>query len=187
MASDFVTEVLVKRQKGRKSTIMTAGIFGGAALVIVAALVIPGLCEGRYAGLCLLASAAAVVAAIILMQRLNVEYEYTFFNNELTIDKIYNQNSRVTVAEIPLRQAEGMGRFDPAAAGIDTVFVCTSAEDGKDGIFVKVPNNVVTLGKNYSLQGSNIVVVLEDNAEVRDNLKSSLRASVYREGIKAFN
>lgn len=188
MASDFVSEVLVKREKGKKSALMSAGICAGAALIVVAAFVVPRLFEGRFSGLCLLAAAAAVIGAVLLFQRLNVEYEYTFFNNELTVDKIYNQNSRATVAEIPLRQTEGMGCFDPASFnGNDTCIICTADEDGKDGIYIKVPNNVVTLGKNMTLEGSNIIFVLEDTEEVRENLKSSLRASVYREGIKAFN
>ena len=188
MASDSVVELLVKRNKGKKSAISAVGIVAGAVAVSVGVFLLSYISGGQYTGLALIAAVAAVGLAVYLLMRLNLEFEYTFFSGDLTIDKIYNQNSRAGVAEFSLRQVEEMGRFDPETfRGSDTRIICTSDEEGKGGIYLKVPNNVVTLGKNMSLEGSNIIVVIEDTERVRENIKSSVRASVYREGIKTLN
>lgn len=188
MASDFVAEFLIKRNKGKKSALSAVGIVVGAVAVVAGVFALSYIAGGQYAGLALIASVAAVGLAVYLLMRLNLEFEYTFFSGDLTIDKIYNQNSRAGLAEFSLRQVEEMGRFDPETfRGSDTRIICTSDEDGKGGIYLKMPNNVVTLGKNMTLEGSYIIVVIEDNEGVRENLKSFLRPSVYREGMKSFS
>ena len=188
MASDSVAEFTIKRNKGKKSTLATVGITVGAAVIIGGVFLLSYIAGGQYMGLAFLASVATVGLAIYLLRRLNLEFEYSFFSGELTIDRIFNQSSRAPLAEFQLRQVEEMGRFDPAAArGNNTTVICTADEDGEGGIYLKVPNNVVTLGKKMTLEGSFIVFVLENNDRVHENIKSGLRASVYREGMKSFS
>jgi len=188
MATDSVVEFIIKRNKGRKSVLATVGIAAAAVAVVGGVFLLAYFAGGQYMGLAFLGSVIAAGIAVYLIRRLNLEFEYSFFSGELTIDRIFNQTSRASLAEFPLRQVEVMGRYDPATfKGNDTVIICTADEDGRDGIYLKVPNNVVTLGKSMNLQGSNIVFVLENGDRVHESIKSGLRASVYREGMKSFN
>ncbi len=188
MATDSVVELLVKRNKGKKSTLAAVGITVGAVVVAAGVFLLSYFTGGQYAGLALIAAAAAVGLAVFMIMRLNLEFEYTFFSGDLTIDKIYNQNSRSAVAEFSLRQVEAMGRFDPDTfRGNDTRIICSSEEDGRGGIYLKVPGSVVTLGKNADVEGGYVVIVIEDSDRVREIIKSYVRSSVYREGMKSFN
>lgn len=188
MASDSVVELLVKRNKGKKSTISAVGIVAGAVLAAGGVFLLSYIAGGQYGGLALVASAAAAGLAVYLLMRLNLEFEYTFFSGELTIDKIYNQNSRSGVVEFSLRQVEGMGRFDPDTyRGNEPRIICTSEEDGRGGIYLKVPCSAAEFGKNTGSEGGYVVVVIENSERVQENIKPYIKSSVYREGIKSFS
>ena len=188
MATDTVVEYLVKRTKGPKTRIKTVGVIAAAALIIIGGFAFSYFSGGMYIGFVFLAAIAAIVAAVMLIRRFDVEYEYCFFSGELTIDRIYSQTSRSPLAEFMLKQVEEMGRFDPDTfRGNDTQIICTSAEDGVGGIYLKVPNNVVTFARSRNLSGSYVVFVLENCDRVQENIKPYIRSSVYREGMKSFS
>lgn len=188
MATDSIVEFFIKRVKGKKSNLMYVGIWLGMAVLLVGAFLLSYMTNGAYTGISFILAIVTITAGVLLIRRLDMEFEYSFFGGDLTIDKIYNQSKRVPVAEFALRNVEEMGRYDPAKhKGIDTKFICTSSEDGMGAVYLKVPNNMVTLGKNVTLSGSNIYIIIENDPRVHENIKPHLRASVYREGIKAFN
>ncbi|MBE6760616.1 MAG: hypothetical protein E7554_11155 [Ruminococcaceae bacterium] len=188
MATDTVVEYLVKRTKGKKTLLKTVGVVCAAAALIIGGFLFSYLNGGMYIGFVFLGSIIAICAAVFLIRRFSVEYEYCFFSGELTIDRIYSQTSRSPLAEFMLKQVEEMGRFDPATfRGNDTQIICTADEDGVGGIYLKVPNNVVTFAKSRNLSGSYVVFVLENCDRVQENIKPYIRASVYREGMKSFS
>ncbi len=188
MATDSVIEVLVKRNKGKSNTLKMVGIALLAALIIGGGVLLSVLTSGSMMAASFLSVIAAIVLAVFLFNRLNVEYEYTFFGGEVTIDRIYNQSNRSMYVEFNLKEVEQMGRFDESKAGaMETKLICSADETGIGSIYLKVPVNNIVAGKHVSLNGSFVYIVLENNERVMEALKSGLRANVYREGIRALN
>ncbi len=187
MATDSVVEFFVKRVKGTKSNLKLAGICAVAAIIITAVIVINMFTNSAYVGVSLLAVLVAIILAVYLIRRLNLEFEYSFFGGELTIDRIYNQSKRSPLVEFALKNVEEFGLYKPGQTNAPGFrIICTPDEDGKDGIYLKVPSNVIKAGKGVSLNEGFTFIVLENSQRVHDAIKSGMRPSVYREGIRQF-
>ncbi|MCQ2518706.1 MAG: DUF6106 family protein [Lachnospiraceae bacterium] len=51
-----------------------------------------------------------ILSYVLFFRRMTVEYEYTYMDKELTIDRIYNQSSRKTVEVLDLNKMEVLAR-----------------------------------------------------------------------------
>ena len=60
-----------------------------------------------------LAVAAIVYVAYKIAIRFDVEFEYTYFNGELDIDKIMNQTSRKRIITVQIKTIQEFGRYTP--------------------------------------------------------------------------
>lgn len=187
MATDSVVEFFVKRIKGTKSNLTFFGICLGAGLLLTGAVVFNILTGSAYMGVTMLIALIAVILAVYFIRRLNLEFEYSFFGGELTIDKIYNQTKRSALVEFALKSVEEFGLYEPEKAKISGFkIICTPDEDGHNAIYLKVPSNMIKAGKYVSLNEGFTYIILENSERVHNAIKTGMRPSVYREGIKQF-
>lgn len=95
--SDFYTEQLVKRKTGGKE-------IGIKVLLIVA--IIGAVFLSFIFTLGIVIALALIIAAVILFQRLDVEYEYSYYNGEMDIDIIYHKAKRKRVFSMHVNDME---------------------------------------------------------------------------------
>lgn len=83
--TEFMTEQLVKREETFATKAKKALLIVVTALVFLVALVVPILMFVAF---------IVLAVALFLFRRMNVEFEYLYFNGDLDIDKIFNKQSR---------------------------------------------------------------------------------------------
>jgi len=187
MATDNIIEFFVKRTKGKKSTLTFVGICLGVALVLVGLTFLIMLTGSSFVGISMLAGLVAIIAAVYFIRRLNLEFEYSFFGGELTIDKIYNQTKRASLVEFALKNVEEFGLYQPGKTNAPGFkIICTPDEEAVNAIYLKIPSNMIKAGKYVSLNEGFTYVILENSERVHSAIKTGMRPSVYREGIKQF-
>jgi len=187
MATDSVLEFFVKRIKGKKSYMKTVGIGLGIVALIIILAVVNVYTNYSAMGLSMLVALGGIILAVFLFNRLNVEFEYSFFGGELTVDRIYNETKRSDLVEFALKSVEEFGLYTPDKANAPgSKVICTPDEEGANGIYLKVPSNMIKTGKNVTLGEGFTYIILENSERVHNAIKTSMRPSVYREGIKQF-
>ncbi|SDG94611.1 DUF6106 family protein [Marvinbryantia formatexigens] len=100
--SDLYTEIIVKRKKTAKDTILKALLIAVTVLAVLAAL---------FTTLGIFAFIAAVVLVIvdfIFIPTFDVEFEYLYVNGELDIDKIMSKQKRKRVYSADVKNLEIM-------------------------------------------------------------------------------
>ena len=124
MASDIVCEYMVKRKLSVPQIVKAAAIIMGG---FTATFVISSL--GAYA------DRSGMMGAMLLMIGIGVtiffgrwlimiEYEYAYFNGEITFDKILAKSKRRHLMDVDLKTVEKMGRPDDEAINslkVDTI------------------------------------------------------------------
>ena len=95
--TDFVIEQLVTRSKNIDVTLKKAGLI--LATVISA-------CLALFLQLFLWVTMVLCIVDYVLFRRMNVEYEYAYFNGDLDIDKIMNKESRKRVFSVNVKEME---------------------------------------------------------------------------------
>ena len=83
--NEFLTEQLVKRNQTIATTFKKAGLIAVTVLSAFLTLAIPILT---------VVTVILIFVDSFLFKRMNVEYEYVYFNGDLDIDKIMNMQSR---------------------------------------------------------------------------------------------
>ena len=86
--TDFLIEQLVKKNATAKDNLKKTGLFLVTALSVLLVFIIP------YA---VWVTMILVIVDYILIRRMDVEYEYIYYNGDLDIDKIMNKESRKRV------------------------------------------------------------------------------------------
>ena len=104
-----------------------------------------------------------------------IEYEYAYFNGEITIDRITARSKRKHMLDVELKSVEKMGRPDDEAINrlkISKVKDFSQTISNKDTIYLyfRDENN-----------GENILLFLTPNQKMLDAMKTSVSATVYRE------
>ena len=111
---DNFAEQLVKRDKTGAIKTQRAMILSGGIILTVALLFLSIFLLGRmglmFVGVLL--AAAAGLGTYFLWQNTFVEYEYTFTNGELDVDKIIAQKKRRELMSVNIRQFTDFGRYD---------------------------------------------------------------------------
>ena len=83
--TEFLTEQMVKRE----TTIAT--VIKKISLILISIMSLSLIFVHH---LLVWASIIIIVVVVILLRRMNVEYEYTYYNGDLDIDRILNKQSR---------------------------------------------------------------------------------------------
>lgn len=111
---DNFAEQLVKKEptgadKIKKMTYLVGGI---AVTLILAALGIIFLGRGIITFILLVTAAASGYGTFFLFRSTKVEYEYTFTNGDLDIDKIIAQTKRKEMLTIQVSKFTNFGKYD---------------------------------------------------------------------------
>lgn len=95
--NDFYTEQLVKKQTTAKDVAVKAFLVSLAIVSVLAVFLFP---------MAILIPVVAIFAAVALIRRMNVEYEYLYVNGDLDIDKIINRSKRKRVFSTTINSME---------------------------------------------------------------------------------
>ncbi len=106
--SETMKELLVKQSENVTNKIL------GYAFLVVAVLGLPGaIIVSPF--FIIVTVAAGILSFVIYFRRMSVEYEYTYIDKEIRIDRIYNLNSRKQVEVIDLGKMELLAVHDSDA------------------------------------------------------------------------
>ncbi len=129
---DVFVEYLVKRRSTPATALLKVAI-ALVAVVLILVLIVLSLGLGNFAVFAVAAAFGAGYGAWYLLTGFNVEFEYSFTNGEIDIDKIIAQRKRKRLITVVCREVEAVGKYNPAAhtnANYQTkIFAC---EDEKD-------------------------------------------------------
>lgn len=159
---DFYTEQLIKKQRDTKDTIKKTGMIIVTVLSVLLAFITP---------LGIILPILLIVADVLVLRNLNVEYEYVFVNGDLDIDKIMNKSRRkrmfsvdadqmellAPVGAVELMQYKKAKTYDyTSGTGNAQVYGLITSEKGEvkkilfepnetivEGFFVKAPRKVI--------------------------------------------
>ena len=95
--NEFLTEQLVKRTQSIATTFKKAGLIAVTTILVILGLFIP---------LVIWVATIMILVDVFLFKRMNVEFEYVFFNGDLDIDKIMNMQSRKRVFSVNIKDVE---------------------------------------------------------------------------------
>jgi len=97
---ELYVEQIVKREDNR-----LAGLIKAAVIAVVVLLFLAGVMT-MHSVLMLVGIAIGFAAFYFIFPRLSVEFEYLYVSKELTIDRIYNKETRKTAGEWNLTSME---------------------------------------------------------------------------------
>ena len=175
MVSDIVCEYMVKRKLDQAQIVKAAAIIlGGLTLTFLA-------CSfGAYSDTIGMMAPMLLVVGIFLTvffgrHALLIEYEYAYFNGEMTIDRITAKSKRKHLLDVDLKAVEKIGR--PNDDAIKNLKV------GKIKDYSQELSNKDTIYLYYKDESNNenILLFLTPNQKMLDAMKSSVSATVYRE------
>ena len=160
--NEFYAEQLVKKKAGMKELLMKVLL---VLMILVAVFLSLTFTFGFFIAL------AIIVAAVVLYQRLDVEYEYMYYNDEMDIDAIYHKAKRkrvfsVNVSDmeilapidaVELRQYQKAKTYDySSGTGNAKLYAMVVAKDGQktkivfepkqeivEGLFLRAPRKVI--------------------------------------------
>ena len=96
--SDLYTELLVKKKRTAKDSLIKYGMIGLTAVLTAAGLF--------FHPLILIGAVAAGIGCYFILPRTDLEYEYLFVNGEMDIDVIMSQAKRKRVKSVNLSEAD---------------------------------------------------------------------------------
>ncbi len=177
MISDFVCETLVKRKLDTMQIAKAVGIVvGGLTLSwVVRAFGIYADHTGLMGNMLLLIGLALTV--FFARHAFMLEYEYTYFSGELTIDRITAKSKRKHMIDVDAKAIEKIGR--PSDKEIDSLKVgsvkdFSASKDHKDTIYIYYKDDK---------SGLNTLLFFTPNQKMVEAMKSSVSATVYREAF----
>ncbi|MBR2283364.1 MAG: hypothetical protein IJ874_02940 [Ruminococcus sp.] len=118
---NFAEQLVSRKQTSADRTKAIATMVGGGLLTIVlviASLLMIGSPVAAFFGLIL--AAAAGYGTYFLIQNTQVEYEYTFTNGTLDIDKIIAKKKRLEMLSVEIGKFTAFGKYDDSMADNET-------------------------------------------------------------------
>lgn len=113
---NFAEQLVKKHQTGSERTKKFLIMFGGSMLTFVlAAISVVLLGNGLIPFIGLLLAAGAGYGTFTLLQNMYVEYEYTFTNGELDIDKIIAKKKRKELVSLSVGKFTAFGKYEEDA------------------------------------------------------------------------
>lgn len=176
MVTDVVCEYIVARKKGKAEKLKIAGIVA-ATLAVEGLLCYLGLSNPSTSLIMLIIMGCVVYGAVYLLKRLSVEYEYSFVNGELSIDKIINKTDRVPLLAFDVKKVEKAGKYNAASFntnGAGHVYNFSSADEPDDAVFLRF--------RNDSEGMTTAIISCPD--EFIEKMKPYFNQLVYREAFK---
>lgn len=108
--SDTMKELLIKQQEN-----MTNKIVGYALLVLAAGMLLGTIFVNPF----LLAGVVVcpIISYVVYFRKMSVEYEYTYLDKEIRVDRIYNLNKRKQVDVFDINKIEILAVKGSASLG----------------------------------------------------------------------
>lgn len=163
---DIFTEQIIKRK--RSTTDIAISIGASLAVFILIFISFFFLLPMTMIPLIPIAvTAAAIYGGYWVITSRNLEFEYSVTNGDLTVDKIIHKRKRKRVVSFDVRNAEEMGKYDPARMAhrqFDKQLIASETETGEDAwyIIVRTPKYGLTL------------LVFSPNDKVLDGIKAGM-------------
>ncbi len=180
MFSDIICEQLVKRKLTPKYMAIGAGIITGGVFLSFLAYAI-----GVYAdpAVGLMGSMLFLCGIFITFYfgrfAIFVEYEYSFVNGELTIDKISAKSKRKHMLDVDVKSFEKMGKYDPEKEEkLKITKVCDFSVDKYDS------DTIYAYFKDSS--GNNTLLIFTPNEKLIGSMKTYVNNMVFREAFPNF-
>ncbi len=176
MVSDIVCEYMVKRKLDASQIVKAVAVFlGGFAATIVISSI------GSYADF-----SGGMMGAMLIMIGVGltvffgrwfimIEYEYAYFNGEITFDRISAKSRRKHLFDVDLKSVEKMGFPNDEAINnikVDTIKDYSASIDNEGTIYIYFKD---------SGSSKNTLLFFTPNQKMIDAIKSSVSATVYRE------
>ena len=132
MGDTFVEQIIKKRLNGKDYMIML-GLSVAAALIVFLAFMF----LTAYIGfpMFIIVACGIFYGYYKLVTMRNLEFEYSFTNGDLTVDKIINRQRRKRITSFDVKTVEEMGRYDAAKMqhrSFDKRLFVGSDESGKN-------------------------------------------------------
>lgn len=121
-----IREQLVKRPSSPADGVKKIGIICGSIFIALMLLIVVRAYISSFliVELAILLAIGIVWGGITLAGRMNVEYEYTVVDGELTVDKIYNKRTRKNLCSFKLRSADAFYSSDRQITNASTIEAC---------------------------------------------------------------
>ena len=179
MISDIVCEYMVKRkpdvlQLAKAAGAAVAGVILSWLLGYVGVLAMDR--TGLMVGLFFFGGLALTIYLVRFL--LIIEYEYTFVNGELTIDRISARSRRKKMTEINVKTVEKMGVYDAQTVNslrASAVKDYSASLDHPDTLFLFCKDEK---------QSGHTLIFFTPNQKVLDAMRPYVSATVYREAMK---
>lgn len=97
--SEAFKELLIKQKENKKDKLLGTGMVVAAVISLVSGLLLHPL-------FLLGAVAFGILSYVVYYRKMKVEYEYTYMDRELRIDRIYNESKRKSIAVLDLNKME---------------------------------------------------------------------------------
>lgn len=163
---DNFAEQLVKRQptssdKMKKMVIYFGGIFLTLVLIIVAFMFLGTV----WSMLAMVLAAGAGYGTYFMGQATYVEYEYTFTNGEIDIDKIVAKKKRTSLITAEVRKFTAFGKYDDNLEESSDMTVVISSDN--------IASHEYYADFDHSEYGS-VRLIFSPNEKMLDNIRRAL-------------
>lgn len=179
MISDIVCEQLVKKNMNMMQILKIAGVGIGGLLLSILLYVIGWIADPAVGMMGAMFFICGMIATVFFIRFvIFVEYEYTFVNGELTVDRILARSSRKKMTEINVKMFEKLGKYDEETvtklhAGAIRDYSSDKLDPATMFAFYKDPET-----------GRNTVLLFTPNQKLIDAMKPYVSATVYREAFR---
>lgn len=178
MFSDVICEQLVKR-KFSTIQIIKGVLITLAGLILSFLLYGIGLYADPAVGLMgpMFFICGMIGTFFIFRRFMLIEYEYSFVNGELTIDKISAKSTRKHLTDINVKSFEKLGKYDPEVVekiNADVVKDYSSDKYDDDSMYAYFKDDA---------SGRKTLLIFTPNKKLIDSMKNYVSATVYREAF----
>lgn len=180
MYSDVVCEQLVKRKIGVKEIALGAAIVTGGLFASFLAYSIGVYADPAVGLLGMMLFICGLFLTGYCVRFIFVEYEYTFVNGELTIDKIIAKSKRKHLVDVQMKSIEKMGKSDDEALTnlkVNTIRDYSLSRDHSHTIYIYYKD---------SRTDGNVVLFFTPTKKTLTAMKTYISPLVFREAFPDF-
>ena len=181
MFSDIICEQLVKRKIGPKQMVIVA-LVGSLGLILAWVLFdLAFVFVDRTAMLGAILFIGCIALTVYLVRFiLLVEYEYSFVNGELTVDKISAKSKRKHMIDVSVKHFEKIGKYDPEK--VNNLKVEVVRDYASDSY---APETVYAYYKDNG-SGRKTLLIFTPNEKLIGSIKPYVNGMMFREAFPNF-
>ena len=127
---DIFAEQLIKKIPSKEDKIKKITILSGSVVLCGILIATAWAISFYYLFFALALCIGVIIAAIFLINNMNIEYEYSVTNGEFDIDKIISQKSRKSFLSVKVSEFTEYGRYNDLVAEPDENLTFILACDG---------------------------------------------------------